>query len=56
MSMIDFDCYNVPYGQTGYFSNLVNDYISGSSKLAEFYSHQPTIEGIKASIRSKTKF
>lgn len=56
MSMIDFDCYSVPYEQTGFFSNLVNDYLSHSAKLTEFYSHQPTIEGIKASIKARQSF
>jgi bacillithiol biosynthesis cysteine-adding enzyme BshC len=56
MSMIDFDCYNVPYGQTGFFSNLVNDYLSHSPKLSDFYTHQPTLEGIKASIQARNTF
>jgi bacillithiol biosynthesis cysteine-adding enzyme BshC len=56
MSMIDFDCYSVPYEQTGFFSTLVNDYLSGSSKLTEFYAHQPNIDGIKASIKERQLF
>jgi bacillithiol biosynthesis cysteine-adding enzyme BshC len=54
--MIDFDCYSVPYEQTGFFSNLVNDYLSHSSKLNEFYAHQPSLEGIKASIKARQFF
>ena len=53
---IDFDCYSVPYEQTGFFSNLVNDYLSHSSKLTEFYAHQPSLEGIKASIKARQSF
>jgi bacillithiol biosynthesis cysteine-adding enzyme BshC len=54
--MIDFDCYSVHYEQTGFFSNLVNDYLSHSSNLSEFYTHQPTIDGIKASIQARQSF
>ncbi len=56
MSMIDFDCYSVPYEKTGFFSNLVNDYLSHSSNLTEFYANQPTLDGIKASIKARQSF
>ncbi len=56
MSMIDFDCYHVPYEQTGYFSNLVNDYLSCSSKLSEFYTHQANMDGVRASIKARQSF
>jgi bacillithiol biosynthesis cysteine-adding enzyme BshC len=54
--MIDFDCYNVSYEQTGYFSKLVTDYLNHSSGLSEFYTYQPSLEGIKASIESRKSF
>jgi bacillithiol biosynthesis cysteine-adding enzyme BshC len=54
--MIDFDCYSVPYEQTGFFSNLVTDYLRHSPKLTEFYAHEPSLEGIKASISARQSF
>lgn len=56
MSMIDFDCYSIPYEQTGFFSNLVIDYLSHSPKLNEFIAHEPNLEGIKASIKARQTF
>ena len=56
MSMIDFDCYSVPYEHTGFFSNLVTDYLHHSADLANFYAHEPSIEGIRASIKARQSF
>lgn len=56
MSMIDFDCYNVSYEQTGYFSKLVTDYLNHPSSLSEFYAHPLSLEGIKDSIAKRSLF
>ena len=45
----------IPYRQTGYFSNLVLDYLDQSASLKEFYKYSPTPEGIRAAIEDRKK-
>lgn len=47
-------CY--PYSQTSAFSNIVEDYIAGSSDLSPFYEHPVDIKGIKAAIEERKKY
>jgi len=47
---------HLSYQQTGYFSNLVADYVSGSEQLQKFYKHSVNIEGIKAAIDARLAF
>jgi bacillithiol biosynthesis cysteine-adding enzyme BshC len=44
---------NVPYSKTGYFSNLMEDYISGDVKLAPFIQNEFSLEGFKEQIDQK---
>ncbi len=44
------------FGQTGFFSKMVVDYINGSHALLPFYNHPVSIEGIQASIANRKKF
>jgi bacillithiol synthase len=43
----------IDYKTTGYFSQLVTDYISGDESLKPFYNHPVSIEGIKAAIKER---
>jgi len=43
------------YEQTGWFSPLVTDYLSRNEKLSPFYSHPPTIQGIRDAITDRKK-
>lgn len=43
----------LPYGETGYFTNLVTAYINGDAQLKTFYKHPPTLDGIEAAIRDR---
>lgn len=45
-----------PYKQTGAFSKIVLDYVSGASTLQDFYQHPVSIEGIKSAIEERKKF
>lgn len=54
--MSDFTSFCVAYEQTNFFSKLVIDYINQSDNLTPFYAHQPSIEGIKESIKARNKF
>ncbi|MBC7827854.1 MAG: bacillithiol biosynthesis cysteine-adding enzyme BshC [Chitinophagaceae bacterium] len=46
----------LPYGQTGYFSKIVVDYINQAPALQDFYAHPVSMDGIKSSIKSRQKF
>ncbi|MEP7110888.1 MAG: bacillithiol biosynthesis cysteine-adding enzyme BshC [Ferruginibacter sp.] len=44
------------YGQTGYFSKIVLDYIQQDPSIQPFYRHPLSVAGIKASIADRKKF
>ena len=46
----------VAYPLTGYFSNLVSDYLEANQKLDPFYAHPPNIDGIKAAMAARDSF
>lgn len=46
----------VAYPLTGYFSNLVSDYLEANQKLDPFYTHPPNINGIKAAMVARDSF
>ncbi|NLP56559.1 bacillithiol biosynthesis cysteine-adding enzyme BshC [Lutibacter sp. B1] len=48
--------HHLPFYKTGYFSNLINDYLDKNSKLLEFYENFPNIEGFKKQINLKSNF
>ena len=43
----------LPFKDTGYFSNIILDYLSEKSKLKSFYSYNPTINGFKEAIEKR---
>jgi bacillithiol biosynthesis cysteine-adding enzyme BshC len=46
----------VAYPLTGYFSNLVSDYLEANQKLDPFFTHPPNINGIKAAMAARDSF
>lgn len=46
----------VAYPLTGYFSNLVSDYLEANQKLTPFYTHTPDINGVKAAMAARDSF
>ena len=46
----------ISYGNTGAFSTLVTDYISGNEMLQPFYEHPVSLQGIKAAIDQRKKY
>lgn len=54
--MMKTDCKYVTYDQTGYFSKIVSDYLSGNEKMRPFYEHEVSLEGIKAAIGNRKQF
>ncbi|MCK5440862.1 MAG: bacillithiol biosynthesis cysteine-adding enzyme BshC [Maribacter sp.] len=48
---MDIDC--LPFRQTGYFSDLICDYIDGKETLQPFYNRLPKLENFKEQIAEK---
>ena len=46
----------IPYSQTGKFSKIVLDYVTGEPALKDFYEYPVNLEGIKSAIAERTKF
>lgn len=52
--MIEDDCTtHIPFAETGYFSNIICDYLSQDKKIKPFYSNFPNVEGFKKQIDEK---
>ena len=52
--MIEDDCTTqIPFSKTGYFSDIICDYLSEDIKVNPFYSNFPNIEGFKKQIDEK---
>ncbi|WP_345085155.1 bacillithiol biosynthesis cysteine-adding enzyme BshC [Nemorincola caseinilytica] len=47
---------HIPYADTGYFSKLVADHISGHAPLRPFYDHAPDEAGIAQAIQQRANF
>ena len=47
---------NIPYQQTKKFTHLVNDYLSKSDKLHDFYNRYPSLENFSAQWEEKSKY
>ena len=43
----------IPYHKTGYFSNLMLDYIAGKESIKPFYNNSHSIEGYKKQLEEK---
>lgn len=46
----------LPYSETNSFTKIVLDYMKGADDLKQFYAHEVSIEGIKASIAQRKNF
>jgi uncharacterized protein YllA (UPF0747 family) len=44
------------YGQTGFFSKIILDYLNGEAALQPFYTHPVSFDGIKAAIGDRKKY
>ena len=47
---------NLPYGQTGFFSKIVVDYIDQAPLLKSFYQYPVSQEGLAASVGARKQF
>ncbi len=46
----------IPYAETGYFSNLICDYLAEKGSLSNFYGNFPKLENFKKQIEKKQGF
>ncbi len=46
----------VPYKETGYFSQLVTDYLSGNPDIAPFFQYAPDLSGLEQAIANRSNF
>lgn len=46
----------IPYGQIGYFSSIIIDYLNKSLHLQPFYRHPVSMEGIERAIDARKQF
>ncbi len=52
---MDCSATRIPYSKTGYFSNLVKDYLDNHPSLREFYAYRPDVEGLRQSIADRAQ-
>ena len=45
--------HHIPFQETGYFSNLIGDYLDKSPELSQFYGNFPNMEGFKKQLELK---
>jgi len=53
---MESSCRYIDYAQTGMFSKLITDYLSGDQKVQSFIQHIPNTEGVKKAIEERKKF
>lgn len=53
---MNFTSTKVGYRNTGYFSNLILDYLDEAKELKPFYAHPVSVEGIKTAIEERKSF
>ncbi|MFT6814119.1 MAG: bacillithiol biosynthesis cysteine-adding enzyme BshC [Sphingobacteriales bacterium] len=49
-------CLSIPFHSTGYFSDLVLDYLSGSTKLDPFFEFSADLKGLEKAIDAREKY
>ena len=46
----------MPYQETGYFSQLATDYVSGHPDIAPFFRYKPDYQGLAQAIYARSNF
>jgi bacillithiol biosynthesis cysteine-adding enzyme BshC len=54
--MMESSCRYIEYAQTGMFSKLITDYLSGNQHVNAFVRHLPDAQGVKKAIEDRQKF
>jgi bacillithiol synthase len=53
---MNFSAKAIPYQQTGYFSRVITDYLSGNGFLQQFYEHPVSFAGLEAAMHQRENF
>lgn len=53
---MDIDCTYLPYSETGYFSDLVLDYIGNAPTTKDFYKYTPDAAGLQQAIADRGQY
>src|SRR5882757_11566214 len=53
---MNFSAKAIPYQQTGYFSRVITDYLSGNGFLQQFYEHPVSFAGLEAAMHQRESF
>lgn len=48
--------HHIPFAETGYFSNLICNYLAKDDKIKDFYGNFPNLEGFKNQLNLKKNF
>lgn len=51
-----FSAHRIPYGETGFFSKIMLDYLEGVADLSPFYGRRPELKSFGAQMESKANF
>lgn len=54
ISVLTMPIHSIPYSDTGYFSKLICDYLTGSDSLRSFYNRFPDMQSFKSQIEEKS--
>ena len=54
--LMDCNATHLSYGETGYFSSIVDDYLRKEKALRSFYEHDVSLEGFRAAITARKNF
>jgi|SRR5436190_2241175 len=46
----------IAYGETGFFSKIILDYLKGEKQLHSFYRHPVSVDGLKAAMEERRKY
>lgn len=53
---MDFSQTKIPYGQTGFFSKIVTDYLQQGKHIRPFFNHEFNEQGLQDAIEARKKF
>ena len=54
--LMDFTATSLSYNQTGYYTNIILDYLDNAASLRPYYQHPVSLEGIRSAIAARKKF
>lgn len=53
---MDWTSTKIAYGETGYYSRIITDYLEEKKQLKSFYKHPVSVDGIKAAIEERKAY